>query len=180
VIRQSVSCDICGTEKKLTNHWFVAHEQAGELRLSGWNSRYRSRTGSKHLCGQTCLHKLVDDFMARCLSARQLAADSPSIERPSATDTSLTANAAHDFELSSARLLVPVAPAKPIVPMVAPRTGRAESAVRIPVESAAATLTDEAPDYSSPKRRADAWQRERAREQRSAKAPLETAARSHS
>ncbi len=70
VIRQAISCDICGTEKKQTNHWFVAYDQGGELRVSGWNSRNRLRPGSKHLCGQTCLHKLVDDFMAQALSTR--------------------------------------------------------------------------------------------------------------
>ena len=67
MIRQAISCDICASEKKQTNHWFVAYEQAGELRVSGWNSRNRQRPGAKHLCGQTCLHKLVDDFMARTL-----------------------------------------------------------------------------------------------------------------
>ena len=70
VIRQAISCDICGTEKKQTNHWFVAYDQSGELRVSGWNSRNRLRPGSKHLCGQTCLHKLVDEFMARALAIR--------------------------------------------------------------------------------------------------------------
>ena len=70
VIRQAISCDICGTEKKQTNHWFVAYDQSGELRVSGWNSRNRLRPGSKHLCGQTCLHKLVDEFMARALAVR--------------------------------------------------------------------------------------------------------------
>src|ERR1700690_2184316 len=70
LIRQAISCAICGTEKKQTNHWFVAYDQGGELRVSGWNSRNRLRPGSKHLCGQTCLHKLVDDFMARALTTR--------------------------------------------------------------------------------------------------------------
>jgi len=57
-------------KKKQTNHWFVAYDQGGELRVSGWNTRNRLRPGSKHLCGQTCLHKLVDDFMAKALTAR--------------------------------------------------------------------------------------------------------------
>src|ERR1035438_1065140 len=70
VIRQAISCDICGTEKKQTNHWFVAYDQGEELRVSGWNSRNRLRPGFKHLCGQTCVHKLVDDFMARALTTR--------------------------------------------------------------------------------------------------------------
>ena len=70
VIRQAISCDICAAEKKQTNHWFVAYEMAGELRISGWNSRNRLRANSKHLCGQTCLHKLVDDFMARSIGGQ--------------------------------------------------------------------------------------------------------------
>jgi len=70
VIRQAISCDICGSEKKQTNHWFVAYDQGGELRLSGWSSRNKLRPGTKHLCGQTCLHKLVDEFMARILAQK--------------------------------------------------------------------------------------------------------------
>lgn len=70
MIRQAISCDICAAEKKQTNHWFVAYEVGGELRISGWNSRNRLRTNSKHLCGQTCLHKLVDDFMARAIGGQ--------------------------------------------------------------------------------------------------------------
>jgi hypothetical protein len=64
VIRQAISCDICGTEKRRTNHWFVAYEQSGELRVGGWNSAYLSCSGTKHLCGETCLHKLISKFMA--------------------------------------------------------------------------------------------------------------------
>jgi hypothetical protein len=70
VIRQAISCDICGSEKRQTNHWFVAYDQGGELRVAGWSSRNRLRPGSKHLCGQTCLHKLVDEFMANAISGR--------------------------------------------------------------------------------------------------------------
>lgn len=73
MIRQAISCDICGAEKKQTNHWFVAYEQAGELRVSGWNSRNRLKADSKHLCGQACLHKLADDFMARVIGEKAAA-----------------------------------------------------------------------------------------------------------
>jgi len=73
VIRQAISCDICGSEKRQTNHWFVAYDQGGELRVAGWSSRNRLRPGSKHLCGQTCLHKLVDEFMAKAISGRSQA-----------------------------------------------------------------------------------------------------------
>lgn len=70
MIRQAISCDICGAEKKQTNHWFVAWEQAGELRVSGWSSRNRTRSEARHLCGQVCLHKLADEFMARVIAQK--------------------------------------------------------------------------------------------------------------
>ena len=105
VIRQAISCDICGAEKRQTNHWFVAYELGGELRISGWNARNRLRAGAKHLCGQTCLHKLADDFMARAVKAQQPVVLDEAEAGPSVTDASLTSKAAGaEFE-SSARLL---------------------------------------------------------------------------
>ncbi len=78
MIRQAISCDICGAEKKQTNHWFVAYTHAGELRVSGWGAQGKIRAGSKHLCGQTCLHKLVDEFIAGGATNRTQA---PALER---------------------------------------------------------------------------------------------------
>ncbi|MGP8251865.1 MAG: hypothetical protein ACLQHF_07505, partial [Terracidiphilus sp.] len=118
MIRQAISCDICGSEKRQTNHWFVSYELGGELRMSGWSSRHRLRPGSKHLCGQTCLHKLVDEFMAKSIAVRAQRSDEEEPALPVATDTSLTSKAAYDdapsrktdFDevASSVRLLSPV------------------------------------------------------------------------
>ena len=108
VIRQAISCDICGTEKKQTNHWFVAYDHGGELRVGGWKSRNRMRPGAKHLCGQTCLHKLVDEFMARDLAERVqpgVVEESEVEVQVVATDASLTSNAAYVATESSARLV---------------------------------------------------------------------------
>jgi hypothetical protein len=110
VIRQAILCDICGIEKKQTNHWFVAYDQGEELRVSGWNSRNRLRPGSKHLCGQACVHKLLDEFMARALTthvpqAAHIDADDEFMEQSMGTDTSLTSNAAYEEFESSARLI---------------------------------------------------------------------------
>jgi hypothetical protein len=173
LIRQSVSCDICGTEKRQTNHWYVAHEHGGELRLSGWNSRNRSRAGSKHLCGQTCLHKLVDDFMAKTLASR---VQPGAIDRGDATaaqpasDTSLTADAAHIAEESSARLLPPAKPlagrraAQATAPTLATVAAPVPVAAQLKMETAATVLADALPGYSSRNWRAEAWERERERE----------------
>jgi hypothetical protein len=80
VIRQAISCDICGSEKKQTNHWFVAYERNGELRLSGWQSKHTMRSKAKHLCGQKCVHRLLDEYMAAVSSFAD--AIGTSLERP--------------------------------------------------------------------------------------------------
>ena len=112
MIRQAISCDICGTEKKQTNHWFVAYDQGGELRVSGWNTRNRLRPGSKHLCGQTCLHKLVDEFMAALMPrgrTRVEPVEADVEEQTPDTNASLTSGAAYAEVESSARLITPPA-----------------------------------------------------------------------
>ena len=173
MIRQAISCDICGTEKKQTNHWFVAYDQGEELRVSGWNSRNRLRPGSKHLCGQTCLHKLVDDFLARTLTSRiprgaQNDEDDELIVQAARTDTSLTTVATSQVSTckevaASTRLTAapaPISTARPPLRMqmelvALPAKARAEEAA-VPV--------NEPPRYASRNWRAAAWERERERE----------------
>lgn len=179
MIRQAISCDICGAEKKQTNHWFVAWEQAGELRVSGWNSRNRQRAGSKHLCGQVCLHKLADDFMARVIAgktgAKAQAATSDELheEAPTFADTSLISPAAHQDIGSSAHLLpspqpdpirsVPSAALRPqprpAGPLVLPDRLRVEP---LPPPQ---PPPDAQPRFASRNWRAEAWERERERTQ---------------
>jgi len=226
VIRQAISCDICGSEKKQTNHWFVAYDQGGELRVSGWNSRNRLRPGSKHLCGQTCLHKLVDDFMAKALAVRPQASEEAEVQvtqasRAASIDTSLTSNAAYssptsyasntaytshdshasvevydDFE-SSARL-IPTPPSKmkpaavqtpapipapaavlPKYPVMRPPVELVPAQPRVQVEEPL-SIPEETPRYASRNWRAEAWERERDREQRPAGRHAEIAVRRRS
>jgi hypothetical protein len=164
VIRQAISCDICGTEKRQTNHWYVAYEHSGELRVSGWTSRRRGRAGSKHLCGQTCLHKLVDEFMAKSFAAPiRPAVDETYLETPITTNAGLAASLAHKEVESSARLITPSMRPLPI------RALRAQpDVVALPallqLEESSPPDVDDPQRYSSPSRRAGAWQRERERE----------------
>jgi hypothetical protein len=166
VIRQAISCDVCSAEKKQTNHWYVVCEQAGELRLGGWNSRMRQRPGAKHLCGQTCLHKLVDEFMARTSAARAGSSTAenpePAASRPDA-DASLTSHAAYEEHESSARIISSPATATPASPVFSmqPRLVT-EPAPPAPIPP----QIEDAPNYASPRRRAEAWERERNREMR--------------
>jgi hypothetical protein len=178
LIRQAISCDICGTEKKQTNHWFVAYDQGGELRVSGWASRNRLRPGSKHLCGQTCLHKLVDDFMAKALAVRpqpDAAEEADVAVAAVGTDASLTSNAAYGTVESSARLPTPKPepanrPTLRAQPELVAMPGRPQA-----VESSPAP--DEPPRFASPNRRAEAWERERERELRAVERRPDRAAR---
>ncbi len=168
MIRQAISCDLCGNEKKQTNHWFVAYEQGGELRVSGWSSRNRLRPGTKHLCGQTCLHKLVDEFMANAIGQKAQGAHVEAEAISTRMDASLTSPAVYsarsaDMDMkSSARLItkdsVPMPAVKPAAELFA-MTGKLHGNSVIP-------LADE-PRSSSRSLRAEAWEREREREIRS-------------
>lgn len=68
MILQAITCDICGAEKHQTNHWFIAYEESGELRISGWNSPRLLCQGTKHLCGERCLHKMIDKFLSELMN----------------------------------------------------------------------------------------------------------------
>jgi type IV secretory pathway VirB10-like protein len=179
-------------EKKQTNHWFVAYDQGGELRVSGWNSRNRLRPGSKHLCGQTCLHKLVDDFMARALTARpsraaqnDLADDLQDeiLEQAVAMDASLTSGAAFKKTETAKRPIKTVAPVpqtvapapQTVAPAPAAAPPPAPPAPQAPLELVVvpasprieeAAAADEPPRFTSRNWRAAAWDRERERESR--------------
>lgn len=61
-------CDICGAERKQTNHWFIAEEKAnGMMSLYPWalpkSEGYHDQPGLKHLCGHQCVHLLIDAWM---------------------------------------------------------------------------------------------------------------------
>jgi hypothetical protein len=168
VIRQAISCDICGTEKKQTNHWFVAYDQGEELRVSGWNSRNRLRPGSKHLCGQTCLHKLVDDFLARTLTTRlpraaQIDEEDEVLVQTLKTDTSLTVVATPKEVAAITRQLAtpaPVSAARPPLRMQMELVALPAKAL----DAEASGAVNEPPRYASRNWRAAAWERERERE----------------
>jgi len=158
VIRQAISCDICGAEKRQTNHWFIATERGGQLRVSGWSDGSRLRTGTKHLCGQACLHKLADEFMERVIARPQQS--DPAI----ATCAIVTAPQIVDEFESSARL-IPVSGS--IGSPTAPRP--AATLVSMPDRLQAevpASLAQESPRYASRSWHAEAWQRERERARR--------------
>ena len=194
MIRQAISCDICAAEKRQTNHWFVAYEQGGELRVSGWTSRHRLKPDAKHLCGQTCLHKLIDEYIAKSIAARaQRGGESAVVEVESrvATDTSLLHSAAVEIE-SSARLVAASKPVPRRVPTPISKPAAAPAApllsaehphselVTMPVRPYPKDIPPLPPDtlrYASRRWHAEAWERERERELRAAENRTEIASR---
>jgi hypothetical protein len=181
VIRQAISCDICASEKQQTNHWFVATDQGGELRVAGWNSRNRLRPGTKHLCGQICLHKLVDLFISRTIAVRAPAglADDVAV-LPLALDADASRNAdTACIELESSAKLV--APPEPVPPKRLPLRAPA-GLVAVPgrLQSGEPAPHDETPRYASSNWRAEAWDRERERELRAVERRPEATARRRS
>ena len=65
MIRQAINCDMCGAERvESTSFWFVADELGGEIRLRGWESPKKSRRNVRHLCGQKCVQRMMDNFTA--------------------------------------------------------------------------------------------------------------------
>jgi hypothetical protein len=87
VIQQTIMCDICGTQKRQANHWFVARNESGELRISGWNPSRLASAGAKHLCGETCSLKFVSHFLMRLMGVEMQrpaanSEDGPTAESP--------------------------------------------------------------------------------------------------
>lgn len=167
MIRQAISCDICAVEKKQTNNWFVVLEQGGEFRISGFSSRARLRPGMKHLCGQTCLHKLVDEFMARTIAVRVqsgCAEDPVAQHQVTAIDASLTSDEAYEEVESSARVIPQQGP---LVPKHLPPRSPAAELVAMPVRLSIEEPAAEPSRFASRNWRAEAWDRERERELRS-------------
>jgi hypothetical protein len=69
MIRQAINCDMCGAEKVgAASHWFVADERDGELRLRAWGASKGSQKSLKHVCGQKCVQRLMDNFTASILA----------------------------------------------------------------------------------------------------------------
>jgi len=165
MIRQAISCDVCGAEKRQTNHWFVAISHGGELRVTGWNASGRMRAGSKHLCGQTCLHKLLDEFIAGTMQARTpQATEASEHEGPiAATDRSLTSAAAYSKTSSAVSIATPIAPPLQVVSAsIAAKTTSPAGAQGRAVDGPSSAI-DDPPSYGSRRWRAEAWERERER-----------------
>jgi hypothetical protein len=102
VIWQAITCDICGAEKHQTNHWFIAYKELGELHISAWDSPRLLCQGTKHLCGERCLHKMMDKFLSELVNkSTQFTTE----DRPIAAESAPTEQPAHGGPASPVRQL---------------------------------------------------------------------------
>jgi hypothetical protein len=67
--RTQYTCDVCGTEKKETNHWwlFVVNDDGFQLAPWGtpwYQTRQRPQATIQHLCGQACAIRKLSEFMS--------------------------------------------------------------------------------------------------------------------
>jgi hypothetical protein len=151
------------------------------------------RPGSKHLCGQTCLHKLVDDFMARDVAARMQRGVVDEVdldEQAAGTDASLTSDAAYLVRESPVRVPAPALPKQGAMAAALPSGNSAAAPWKggadlvampaMPRTAATADQIEETASIRSRNWRAEAWDRERDREMRAMERRPDIAARRRS
>lgn len=133
MVRQAINCDICGTERvESTSLWFVAQEEGGEIRLRGWEAPRKSRKAIKHLCGQKCVQRLMDNFTAALVAGKSAVKDSahPAAIAPAAEGPAPVPVPAAS-PISSPTLVQPPAPAPVPLPSPAPPPLAAQSTIRL-------------------------------------------------
>lgn len=70
MIETKVTCDVCGVEKRETNHWYTLHLQRYEtvyyftrLVITSFNPVEQTTGTQKHACGNSCTQKLVERWL---------------------------------------------------------------------------------------------------------------------
>jgi hypothetical protein len=65
--KETVTCDVCGAERKEVNHWFVLafSPEHGSVSVFPWDRATYYIKDGKHVCGQACAHKLLDEFLSK-------------------------------------------------------------------------------------------------------------------
>ena len=60
------SCEVCGVLKGASNHWFRVVATDRSLMIMPWGQQlYMQAENEKHLCGDVCIGKLVQDWLGK-------------------------------------------------------------------------------------------------------------------
>ena len=63
---EKYKCDVCGTEKTETNHWFATTRAGTRLILTSLeDARNMEASTVTHLCGETCALKQVSLYLEK-------------------------------------------------------------------------------------------------------------------
>lgn len=62
------TCDVCGAEKRETNHWWMMRKLASSVSgwaidLHPWSRACEDRPDTRHLCGESCVVAAVSSCM---------------------------------------------------------------------------------------------------------------------
>ena len=63
-------CDECGTQKKESNHWYIASSGRMVFAIVAWASDDPDKKDSLHLCSESCATKALSKWMASLQSPR--------------------------------------------------------------------------------------------------------------
>jgi len=63
--KEQVTCDVCGAQKQVSNHWFVATPYKGGLFVQRAGGDLMSTEGIVDLCGEGCVLKKVAEFTSK-------------------------------------------------------------------------------------------------------------------
>lgn len=133
MIRQAINCDMCGAEKlESASHWFVADERHGELRLRAWGASKGTKKNMKHVCGQKCVQRLMDNFTASILAEIHAGKNGKEVLSSENQEHTLAAIESHDekpilermgYDRETAALIEAESWAGPVRPKGAPSWG---------------------------------------------------------
>ena len=61
----ATTCDVCGTQKKETNHWFFAVSSAKAFQVRTADSAFSIRKPAvkRNICGEACSHKALSQWL---------------------------------------------------------------------------------------------------------------------
>jgi hypothetical protein len=58
------ACDVWQAPKKSTNHWWLALVFEGQFVVRPWDDHAAADSDAIHLCGQACVQKKLNEFLA--------------------------------------------------------------------------------------------------------------------
>ena len=75
MIKTTVVCDECGTQKGEETNWFAVTDFTDEFKVSRTGMYTGSLPpGTKDICGQNCLHKQLDKFLSKTVATAETSA----------------------------------------------------------------------------------------------------------